>query len=91
MHSFTLDLNSCPTELRRGLGEIKADYPNRFTASSRAQEVIFVKDSAREQGGLSWMQSIPVPQQPPKHWDLLPATPVDNLAEELLAEAQGAK
>jgi len=39
----------------------------------------------REQGSLSWMQSIPVPQQPPKHWDLLPATPIDNLAEELLA------
>lgn len=57
MHSFTLDLNSCPMELRRGLGEIKADYPNRFTDSSRAQEVIFVKDAAREQGGLAVVKS----------------------------------
>jgi signal transduction histidine kinase len=40
--------------------------------------------SARESGSLSWMESIPVPQQPPKHWDLLPATPIDNLAEELV-------
>ncbi|MBU0715574.1 MAG: beta-N-acetylhexosaminidase [Verrucomicrobia bacterium] len=57
MHSFTLDLNSCPAELRRGLGEIKADYPTRFTASSRAQKVVFVKDSAREQGGLAVVKS----------------------------------
>ena len=42
MHSFTLDLNTCPMELRRGMSEIKADYPNRFTASSRAQQVVFV-------------------------------------------------
>ena len=57
MHSFTLDLNTCPIELRRGLGAIKTDYPNRFTASSRAQKVVFIKDPAREQGGLAVVKS----------------------------------
>ena len=57
MHSFTLDLNTCPMELRRGLGAIKTDYPNRFTASSRAQKVAFIKDPAREQGGLAVVKS----------------------------------
>ncbi len=57
MHSFTLDLNSCPMELRRGMEEIKADYPNRFTASSRAQNVVFVKDIVLEPGGLSVVKS----------------------------------
>ena len=57
MHSFTLDLNTCPMELRRGLGAIKTDYPNRFTASSRAQKVVFIKDPAREQGGLAVVKS----------------------------------
>lgn len=57
MHSLTLDLNACPMELRRGLNEIKTDYPNRFTASSRAHNVVFVKDPEREQGGLSVVKS----------------------------------
>jgi hexosaminidase len=57
MHSFTLDLNTCPVELRRGTGEIKAAYPNRFTSSSRAQKVIFVRDAARAQGGLAVAKS----------------------------------
>ena len=39
----------------------------------------------REQGSLSWMESIPIPQQPAKRWEQLPPTPIDNLAEELLA------
>ncbi len=52
MHTFTLDLNSCPLELRRGLSEIVADYAGRFGASGRAQALRFVADPEREGGGL---------------------------------------
>ncbi|MBI2438277.1 MAG: family 20 glycosylhydrolase [Lentisphaerae bacterium] len=53
MHSFALDLNTCPMELRKGLSEIKADYPKRFTASPRARHVVFIKDAALARGGLA--------------------------------------
>lgn len=57
MHAFALDLNTCPMELRRGMGEVKADYPNRFTDTRRAQAVVFIKDPALEPGGLAVAKS----------------------------------
>jgi len=57
MRSFILDLNTAPAELRKGLGEIKSDYPHRFAASGRAPRVVFVKDPARKSGGLTVVKS----------------------------------
>ncbi len=51
MHSFHLDLNSCPPDLRRGLSEIVADYPHRF-AASRSQLVRFLPDPDLAPAGL---------------------------------------
>lgn len=59
MHLFSLDLNTCPAELRQGLSEIMADYARVFTASLRTQKLAFAKDPDREahRGGLAVVKS----------------------------------
>lgn len=51
MHTFRVDLNACPAELRAGLAEIIKDYPPRFRVSRQSRTVTFVPDPAV--GGLT--------------------------------------
>ena len=55
MGNLSLNLDRCPAELRRGLSEIVAEYPDRFDKDSAA--VTFQQDAAMQDGGLSASRS----------------------------------
>ena len=54
MRKLWLDLKECPAELRRGLAEIAAEYPRRFTRAKRLGTALtFERDPALKGGGLA--------------------------------------
>ncbi len=54
MRKLWLDLKECPAELRRGLAEIAAEYPKRFTRAKRLGTALtFERDPALKGGGLA--------------------------------------
>ena len=54
MRKLWMDLKECPAELRRGLGEIAAEYPKRFTRAKRLGVALtFEQDPALKSGGLA--------------------------------------
>lgn len=40
-----IDNSNCPDELRRGLAEIKVEYPHRFSKTSNVRKISFVKEN----------------------------------------------
>jgi len=51
--SFSIDTRTCPAELQAGLKEIQAEYPGRFTRTSRARRLRFVGGLRKASGSLS--------------------------------------
>ncbi|MFZ0745368.1 MAG: sensor histidine kinase [Terracidiphilus sp.] len=78
-HHYGSELKLVAAASRRLVDKLAA-LDNRDAPSATSSQ-----SNMLQSGSLSWMESIPSPSRAARHWDLTPAMPVDNLAEELRA------